>query len=382
MTRRGTMRISSNFDGGNILCEACETADDIRLAIRKDHNSDFYQWFYFRLTGACGQDCALKIVNAGQAAYPQGWKDYRACASYDREDWFRVATEYDESGILTIRHRPERDSVYYAYFAPFSLERHADLVARLGGDARVRVRVAGQSLDGQDLDLIEIGEGEPAGKKICWALARQHPGETMAEWWMEGFLERLLDRADPVARELLSRAVFRIVPNMNPDGSRRGHLRTNAAGVNLNREWQSPSPERSPEVLVVRGAMEASGVDFCLDVHGDEAIPYNFLASTFGVPSLSEKQRSLTSSYAEALRRASPDFQITHGYPENAPGKANLTMCSNWVAERFGCLALTLEQPFKDNADAPDERTGWSPARCRKLGAANLEALLAVVEGL
>ena len=26
---------------------------------------------------------------------------------------------------------------------------------------------------------------------------------------------------------------------MNPDGSRRGHLRTNAAGANLNREWQS-----------------------------------------------------------------------------------------------------------------------------------------------
>src|SRR3546814_8617380 len=85
---------------------------------------------------------------------------------------------------------------------------------------------------------------------------------------------RLLDSVDPVAREVLSRAVLYVVPNMNPDGSRRGHLRTNASGANLNREWQSPSLERSPEVLLVRDRMERSGVDFCLDVHGDEGLPY------------------------------------------------------------------------------------------------------------
>jgi murein tripeptide amidase MpaA len=43
---------------------------------------------------------------------------------------------------------------------------------------------------------------------------------------------------------------------MNPDGSWRGHLRTNAAGANLNREWAAPSAERSPEVLLVRNKMD------------------------------------------------------------------------------------------------------------------------------
>lgn len=40
------------------------------------------------------------------------------------------------------------------------------------------------------------------------------------------------------------------MPNVNPDGSIRGHLRTNAVGANLNREWKEPSLERSPEVLL------------------------------------------------------------------------------------------------------------------------------------
>ena len=44
---------------------------------------------------------------------------------------------------------------------------------------------------------------------------------------------------------------------MNPDGSWRGHLRTNATGANLNREWLEPSKERSPEVLAVRSFMDA-----------------------------------------------------------------------------------------------------------------------------
>ena len=47
------------------------------------------------------------------------------------------------------------------------------------------------------------------------------------------------------------------VPNMNPDGSWRGHLRVNAGGANLNREWAEPSAERSPEVLAVRNFMDA-----------------------------------------------------------------------------------------------------------------------------
>jgi len=374
------MRISSNFDSGNIECLDCSKPTDIRLAINQDRNSSFYQWFHFRLVGARGQDCTLRITNAGSAAYPKGWENYRACASYDRRDWFRVPTAYDGT-MLTITHRPEYDSVYYAYFAPYSMERHARLVADTLADPRVRLDVPGSTLDGQDIDLLHVGEAA-GGKRHCWVIARQHPGETMAEWWMEGFIRRLLDPADAVARELLRRAVFHIVPNMNPDGSRRGHLRTNAAGANLNREWQEPSLERSPEVFVIRKAMAETGVDFCLDVHGDETIPYNFLISTAGIPAITPKQRSLQKTFAENLRRASPDFQTEHGYPDSAPGKANLTMCSNHVAETFGCLAMTLEMPFKDNDAAPDARSGWSPARCRTFGRAHLDALHGVLDEL
>ena len=51
----------------------------------------------------------------------------------------------------------------------------------------------GTTLDGQPIDCLEMGEGSTQ----VWLYARQHPGETQAEWWMEGALDCLTDPADP-----------------------------------------------------------------------------------------------------------------------------------------------------------------------------------------
>lgn len=375
------MQIDAAFDSGNIIVRRCTGPDDIELAIAKDHQSDFYQWFHFRLSGAAGLASTIRIVDLGGAAYPGGWPGYRACISTDRQMWTRAETRYDPGqggGTLTIRVTPAADQLWCAYFAPYSLERHHDLIARTATRPGVSVDVLGHSLDGRPIDRIRLGDGP----RQVWLYARQHPGETMAEWWMEGALERLTDPADPVARRLRQAARFHIVPNVNPDGSFRGHLRTNAAGVNLNREWHAPTPERSPEVLAVLTAMTASGVDFAMDVHGDEAIPQVFIAGFEGIPSITDRQSGLLHDFKARLERLSPDFQTRVGYPPSAAGRANLTMSTNAVAERFGCLAMTLEMPFKDNDDLPDPVQGWSPERSRHLGRDCLAALAEVITQL
>jgi murein tripeptide amidase MpaA len=371
-----TLNITSAFDGGNIRLVAIQD-NRVDLEISKDNQSDFYQWFYFRLAGAAGRDVELRVLNAGGSAYPHGWEGYRACMSHDREEWQRVDTGY-EDGVLTIRATPAADSVWFAYFAPYSMERHHDLIASALAHPEVRYRSLGQSLDGQDIDYLSIGSGALS----VWLYGRQHPGETMAEWWMEGALEKLLDDSDPVARRLREKATFRIVPNMNPDGSRRGHLRTNAVGTNLNREWHAPSAERSPEVLHVLAEMDRTGVDFAIDVHGDEAIPANFFAGFEGIPSWDKAQGALYDSYSQALVRISPDFQTRQGYEVSKPGQANLSMSTAQVAERFGAVSMTLEMPFKDNMDLPDPVYGWSPDRCRLLARACLDALHMIVDDL
>ena len=376
-----SLSISSTFDSGNIRVIDASDPANVRLEIVKDHQSDFYQWFHFRVTGEKGQKLRLVIENAGSAAYPKGWENYRAVVSQDTMEWRRVPTSYNGQH-LTIETELAENSLYVAYFAPYSSERHQMLIAGAQNYEFSNVSVLGQTLDGRDLDLITLGEpGE--GKRKIWVTARQHPGETMAEWWMEGFLERMLDPISAISRDLLARAVFYIVPNMNPDGSARGHLRTNAAGVNLNREWATPTMEKSPEVYLVLQKMIETGCDLALDVHGDEALPYNFIAGTEGIPSWSDRlaglQETFKSSYVKSSNGA---FQTQYGYPTNSPGNANMTICSNALAEKFDCLAMTLEMPFKDDANHPDAQFGWSPMRCKQLGASALSPLLAVMPSL
>ena len=369
--------ISSAFDAGNIRVTR-QDGDSADLEIVNDHMSDFYQWFYFRLAGAADRQVTLRIINCAGSAYPNGWPDYKACVSIDRDEWVRVPETVYEDGVLTIRLTPPTDCVWLAYFAPYSMERHHDLIATYSALEDVRYRSLGKSLDGQDIDCLTFGDG-PLN---VWLYARQHPGETMAEWWMEGALDKLADPDDPVSRLLLRDCTINVVPNMNPDGSRRGHLRTNAVGVNLNREWHAPSADKSPEVLCVRNAMDETGVDFAMDIHGDEAIPANFLAGFEGIPSLNDRQLELFKLFSATLERISPDFQTRQGYEVPAPGAANMSMSTTQLAERYGCVSMTLEMPFKDNFDLPDPAYGWSPERSRHLASACLDALRGILPEL
>lgn len=368
------MEISANFDGGNISVIECIDPSNIQLEIRKDNNSDFYQWFYFRLSGVKNRPCVINILNTEGAAYPRGFENYRVAYSYDRKNWLRHDTRLD-AGVLSIDFTSQQDAVFFAYSAPYSMEQHHDLVASAMCHDHCHHELLGKTLDGQDLDLLKFTIDSDAQKSNCWVIARQHPGETMAEWWMEGCVEKLLAVNDALTEKVLSTCNVYLVPNMNPDGSRRGHLRTNAAGRNLNREWESPSMEYSPEVFLVKEKMKATGVDFMLDVHGDEALPYCFIAGTEGLKGWSEEQNSELRFYKDRLAVVNPDFQTKVGYPPQAPGKGNLTMSTVQTAANHGCLAMTLEMPFKDTTATPDKNYGWSPSRCKKLSHSCLQVM-------
>lgn len=379
------MKISDNFDSGNIRVIDAEDASNIQLEIKHDNQSEFYQWFHFKLQTdiaqtPSNQEYVIHLTNAGKAAYVEGWENYQAVASYDRQYWFRVPTTYD-GDKLTITLTPEYDSVYFAYFSPYSYERHQDLLhnAQMHGDCHLHV--LGQTIDGRDISLLKIGE-EAEGKRIIWLTARQHPGETMAEWFVEGFLDRLLDNDDGVARSLLNNAVFYIVPNMNPDGSVRGHLRTNAVGTNLNREWLNPTMERSPEVYLVRKKMLETGIDMFLDVHGDEALPVNFVAGCEGIVAYNERHKTLEDKFKAILLSLTPEFQDDRGYDKDEPGKANPTVGTNWVGNHFKCLAYTVEMPFKDNDLLPDVSMGWSDIRSSLFGRDFLTGIYHMIDDL
>lgn len=362
-----TLNISADFDSGNIQVLDASDRTRISLAIRPDLQSPHFQWFHFKVEGLePGAAHHFSLGNASESAFNSAWTGYNAVASYDHETWFRVPSSFDGKA-LNFSLVADQTQVWFAYFEPYSRERHERLVARATGDAGMQLLATGKSVEGRKLPLLRKGDGA-AGKRKIWIIAQQHPGEHMAEWFMEGVIERLALDDDPVIARLLEGADLYLVPNMNPDGAFHGNLRTNALGKDLNRAWQDSTQALTPEVFFVRQQMEIHGVDMFLDAHGDEEIPYVFTAACEGNPGYTPQQAQLEAHFRQRLGEITVDFQSVHGYTRSAPGQANMNLACNSVGERYKCLSLTLEMPFKDNDNAPDALTGWNGKRSAQLG--------------
>jgi murein tripeptide amidase MpaA len=389
--------ISDAYDGGNI--QYLETQEEegksvVKLNIKPDpltelEEKSHLQYFSFRSTVSADADHQVEYVidNAGAASYAQAWDEstvFFSTSLNDPDSWRRKIDTTYKDGKLSWSHQHEATSsaVYFSYFPPYSYSRHLDLIEKCAKYAHVES--LGQSLDGRELEMVHVG----TGNRTCWIIHRQHPGEHMAEFYAEGLLARLLGwdsngDVDGLVRKILGMYTFYIVPNMNPDGAARGYLRTNAAGANLNREWTSkgdytaPTMERSPEVYVALEKMTETGCDVFLDIHGDEGLPYNFLAQP-AVPNWGLRLESLHGAFLAAYQRSNPDMQQEYAYePSDEPSEV-LNIANDQMAHRFDCLSITLEMPFKDCWSYPDPERGWSPARSRKLGASVLDPLMYV----
>lgn len=363
------MLVDADLDGGAIEIVDASDPRGIELRLRPDSCAELMQWFHFRLRARPGRPVSIRIGNAAEATYADAWDGYRASASYDGARWFRVPTEYDGEALV-IQHTPARAEVLYAYFAPYPMARRERLFSRVVRAARARADVLGETAEGRPLCRVIFGEPAPERRRV-WIIARQHPGETMAEWLAEGVASRLLDARDEVAAALLDRAVVSLVPCVNPDGAVLGNQRTNARGVDLNRAWAAPDDEDAPEVAAVREAMLDEGVDLLLDVHGDEHAEVSFAAGCEGNESYGPRQEALERAFVERLAARDGGFTTENLYADEPPEPR---AAANWAGETFDCLALTLEMPFRD--------ASFSPRAAARLGGRVLECVLESVDDL
>lgn len=378
------MQIDSNFEAGSINVIAADDPGAIVLELKDDNAFAVRLWFYFRATGVAGQKLHITLREVEKESVlrelpgmPAVWENFQARASYDGEDWFLVPTQFD--GVnLTIDFTPAEDAVFFAQAVPYPASRDRALINRARASKRTQWSVLGDTPDGNRIELLQIGDGP----KPCWIITRQHPAETQGSFCIEGLVERLLDEGDPVVNDLLQHCTFWVVPNMNPDGSRRGNTRTNVHGINLNRAWVAPSLETSPEVFLVRRKIEETGCAFALDVHAWTG-GHNFAIGPHHVPSQTARQTALWKEFEAALAKASGGtFQVGWTYPGGgpAPGEADLSLSWNWLSETYEAIAILYELLIKDDAANPDPVRGWTPEKSKQFGRATLDALDAIVD--
>ncbi len=354
------MRIEADFECGNAIIDKL-TETEAHLSIRPDSNAKYFEWFYFRVTGEAGILRTFNLTNAHAASYPQAWNGYRTLASYNGIDWFRVQTQYVD-GILSFKHQAEQTSTEYAFFVPYFEAQREKLLEDCAkvGERRTLLTTTG----GRKIDVIVFGD-KAATKKV-WVFSRHHAGEPMAEYCIEGIMRRLADAQDPMVQQLFAAGIaFYCVPNINPDGTAMGNLRANAAGIDMNRDWKQTVEPKSMEVAGLVKALETEGVDFFLDLHGDEEHQYVWLVQPH--PDVVTQEVAPTQEYLEAYVR---DRYAEYGpAPEsNSPSLADSGMAVDFVAWKFKCPSLIVELPFKDTIAANGAFDSLQVAGCVAFG--------------
>ncbi len=181
------LTISTQFDSGAIEVVSLVDPQDIQLNIRADQGvtgaAEFTQWFHFRLQGAVGVPVKLRFLNAGQCAYPKGWEGYRVVGSYDRQLWFRIDTAFDGQ-VMTATITPDTNSIYFAYFEPYSYERHLDLLGSAAESEHEQSEFLGHTVDGRDMNVLHITDASSTIKKK--RTFGSSPASTPARPWPSG----------------------------------------------------------------------------------------------------------------------------------------------------------------------------------------------------
>lgn len=235
--------------------------------------------------------------------------------------------------------------------------RYSDLLKSFNwlNSAFVNVDTVGFSNQKRALFKIEIDEtdsSQPSGVLVL--LSRQHPPEVSGYLTYSYFMETLMD-SSALSRNFRKHFIVQSFPLINPDGVYNGHWRHNAAGIDLNRDWENFN---QPETKAVRDALlpiledSLKKVFYGIDFHStNENIFYPIKEDIVTFPD------NLTQRWFPYVTDENPELMfIDEEFDTNSP------ISKNWIFKTFGADALTFEVDDELSRDQI-QQLGTSAAR-------------------
>ena len=295
------------------------------------------RWFHFRMEGVRGKNVFLRIPNT---------EVRRPFFSYDGMNYMRF-TQRENLIPQTVHTFFERDTVYVAYFAPYTHQRHTDDMERWSSLPCASSEIIGYSAQGRPIHMLTVTDPSvpESGKRRFWIHARVHTSEAPASWHIKGFVEHLLD-STLLSAQIRRNAVFYIVPETNPDGVFGGYSRSTPSGVNLEINWNRPVEQTAQEVRVLKRTIERltadRPMDAALNTHSQIAphITYWIHSAESTSPSFFRREMllsALTMNHTPFYHPGDQSFSdVNPKYPEG------------WFWDIVGdkTVALTFETPY------------------------------------
>lgn len=329
----------SNFDSGNL--HSVITTDSINFVVRL--NADIVgRWFYFKMKNVKNRYVSVTIQNSDAT---------RPMYSYDNKNWIRF-TEQESPQRNVFRKTYTEDSVYVAYYVPYSVTQLNEKINQLNNNPFVKIDTIGFSEQNRPLIVLTLTDFTvpDSQKYFIWAHGRTHPSETPSSYHLDGMINYFLSD-DDVATYLRTKIKFIVLPFINPDGVYLGKSRVNANNVDLERSWNL-SPSQTPKEVFhtknfLQNILSNNRFHIALNMHSQVANYATFWIHTAASTSdyFYRKQiqfANLQSGNSNFIKPSDYSYSTLQPYfPEG-------WMWANWGEQ---IMALTYETPYTKFSD-------------------------------
>ena len=256
------MNIINNYEGASIdILTKNEKNNTIYLSL-KEEKDKFSHYYNFVVENNEEKDGEIHIKNISSSQY---YKKGTIDAPYIKTDYWRKLEKEEfyinekEELVIKIKTKVKAEISLVPRYVEENLKKFIEKT----NNGKLKVR-------NEPIDEIIIGNTKlPA---IIFT-ARQHPGETLSSFFIEGVIEEILSH-----NELLDRYCFVIYPIVSKEGVRNGnHRYTN--GIDYNRSWnKKDAPE---EIKYIKEQLKKFNIKFFIDVHNDEVTKENYIRTSY-----------------------------------------------------------------------------------------------------
>ena len=292
-------------------------------------------WYGFQVWADDSTNVTLELN------YADGRHRYRPEISYDGGQTWQNAdsTNYHRdpdtrNGIISLNIGSE--PVWVSAQVPQTTNEFQIWSDLLAQNRFIQRSVVGSSHQGRPVYQLKVSEqsDEPV-KGVILIYGRQHPPEIPGYITGLYFIEELVSDSD-LARQFRKYFDVWAYPLMNPDGADNGHWRTNAAGVDLNRDWQffnQPETRAVQRSLLPLLKRDDRKVFYAIDFHSTgQTVFYPILEEIETFPHL------FTYRWADRIKNELSDIDLNiEPFPTDSP------IAKNWSHKTFGIDAVTYE---------------------------------------
>ena len=250
------MKILTGYDGSSIqILDNNEESNTVTVS-PKEENGTYSNYYNFKVKNGTSRIGTLYIKNLNKTLYNQDSIPYysEGESNYKRISDDRIIKLSDGIQILV-----NVDEEFEVSSYPRYVEENLDKFICNNKSNLL-------TINNGVLKEITIGD---TSKKTIVIIGRQHPGETLSSFFIEGIISEIINNYDNY-KDLS----FIIFPIVNTKGVKEGNHRY-TDNIDYNRSWQLNGI--SKEIDYIKSVLEKHNIQCFIDVHCDEVSSVDYI---------------------------------------------------------------------------------------------------------